>query len=76
MGRASRSARDGNRARRAIPIATGTSTIAKTCSTLSNCRPIGAASPRKYAADRLTTTGRVTTASTEFTAVSVTFTAT
>ena len=75
-GRFSRSATCGIRARMSMPIATGTSTMAKTCSTLSNCRPMLLPSGRKYAADRLTRIGRVNTASTELMAVRVMFRAT
>ena len=58
-----------------IPIATGTSTIAKTSTTLTNGR-LTLSSRSKCAIARLVISGRVTIAITEFTAVRVTLSAT
>ncbi|GAB3324410.1 hypothetical protein GCM10027451_48740 [Geodermatophilus aquaeductus] len=60
-----------------MPRATGTSTIAKTCTVLPNCRPIDPASGgSKTVTARLVTSGSVTTASSELTAVRETLSAT
>ncbi|SST09377.1 Uncharacterised protein [Acinetobacter baumannii] len=71
-----RSATAGRRLRTSMPMATGPRTMTKTCTTLPNCKGIACPSPMKYCSDRLTISGMVRMAITEFTAVRVMFSAT
>ena len=75
-GRSRRAAKAGARARIAMPIATGTSTIAKTWMTLSNCSGITLPSPTNCSSEKLTINGSVSSESRLLTAVRVMLSAT